>query len=144
MTAPTIFILLLLALTIILIAVIIFRPGVTSTRGGKMVAFLVLFALPVLCAGMGGSVELQRAKSTEFCLSCHIMEPYGKSLLVDDPMHLAAAHFQNHRVFTGRSLLYLPYQLRDVWRSESETRWAEAYLCVLSQDAASSGRHQAL
>jgi cytochrome c-type protein NapC len=103
MTAPTIFILLLLALTIILIAVIVFRPGITSTRGGKMVAFLVLFALPVLCAGMGGSVELQRAKSTEFCLSCHIMEPYGKSLLVDDPMHLAAAHFQNHRVSPGEA-----------------------------------------
>ena len=98
MAAPTIFILLLLALTIILIAVIVFRPGITATRGGKMMAFLVLFALPVLCVGMGGSAELQHAKSTEFCLSCHIMEPYGKSLLVDDPGHLAAAHFQNHRV----------------------------------------------
>lgn len=63
-----------------------------------MMAFLVLFALPVLCAGMGGSAELQHAKSTEFCLSCHIMEPYGRSLLVDDPGHLAASHFQNHRV----------------------------------------------
>jgi cytochrome c-type protein NapC len=98
MAAPTIFILLLLALTSILIAVIVFRPGITATRGGKMMAFLVLFALPVLCVGMGGSAELQHAKSTEFCLSCHIMAPYGKSLLVDDPGHLAAAHFQNHRV----------------------------------------------
>ena len=26
------------------------------------------------------------------------MEPYGQSLHVDDPFHLAAAHFQNHRV----------------------------------------------
>ena len=98
MAAPTIFILLLLALSIILIAVIVFRPGITATRGGKMVAFLVLFALPVLCVGMGGSAELQNAKSTQFCLSCHIMEPFGKSLHVDDPGHLAAAHFQNHRV----------------------------------------------
>jgi nitrate/TMAO reductase-like tetraheme cytochrome c subunit len=98
MALPTIVILLLLALTIVLIAVIVFRPGITATRGGKMMAFLVLFALPVLCVGMGGSAELQHAKSTKFCLSCHIMEPYGKSLLVDDPGHLAAAHFQNHRV----------------------------------------------
>jgi cytochrome c-type protein NapC len=26
------------------------------------------------------------------------MEPYGRSLYVDDPTYLAAAHFQNHRV----------------------------------------------
>ena len=26
------------------------------------------------------------------------MEPYGKSLRVDDTFHLAAAHYQNHRV----------------------------------------------
>jgi cytochrome c-type protein NapC len=101
MAPPTVFILFLLGLTIVLIAVIVFRPGITATRGGKMIAFLVLFALPILCAGMGGSAELEHAKSTEFCLSCHIMEPYGKSLLVDDPGHLASAHFQNHRVPPG-------------------------------------------
>jgi cytochrome c-type protein NapC len=42
--------------------------------------------------------EMQRSKSTAFCLSCHIMQPYGKSLHVDDPAYLAAAHYQNHRV----------------------------------------------
>jgi cytochrome c-type protein NapC len=31
-------------------------------------------------------------------LSCHIMEPYGKSLYVDDSSHLPAVHFQNHRI----------------------------------------------
>src|SRR6266567_1165968 len=95
---PTVLILLLIALSVALVAVFVFRPQITATRGGKMAAFLALFALPLLCLGMGTSSELEHAKSTEFCRSCHIMEPYGKSLRVDDPQHLAAAHFQNHRV----------------------------------------------
>jgi hypothetical protein len=45
-----------------------------------MMAFLVFFALRVLRVGIGGSTELQHVKSTEFCLSWHIMEPHGKSL----------------------------------------------------------------
>jgi nitrate/TMAO reductase-like tetraheme cytochrome c subunit len=95
---PTFLILLLIALSVALVAVFVFLPQITATPGGKMMAFLALFALPLLCLGMGTSSELEHAKSTEFCLSCHIMEPYGKSLRVDDPQHLAAAHFQNHRV----------------------------------------------
>jgi len=88
----------LVLFSILLIGVLVARPGITGTRGGKIVAFLALFALPLLSGGMGVSTELEHAKTTEFCLSCHIMEPYGKSLHVDDPQHLAAAHFQNHRV----------------------------------------------
>lgn len=95
---PTLWVFLLVAFSVALIAVFVFRPQVTVTRGGKILAFLALFVLPLLCLGMGTSNELDRAKSTEFCLSCHIMEPYGQSLYVDDPQHLAAAHFQNHRV----------------------------------------------
>src|SRR5262249_53264876 len=91
-------ILLLFALSIALLAVLFFRPQITATRGGKVLAFLVLLCLPALCVVMGMSAQLERSKSTAFCLSCHVMEPYGKSLFIDDPQHLAAAHFQNHRV----------------------------------------------
>ena len=95
---PQLSTLLLIALSIALIAVVLFRPQVTARRGGKIMAFLVLLCLPALCVVMGLSAQLEHSKSTAFCLSCHIMEPHGKSLLVDDPQHLAAAHFQNHRV----------------------------------------------
>jgi hypothetical protein len=44
-------------------------------------AFLVLFALPVLCVGIGGSTELQHVKSAEFCLSCHNRGLGGLALL---------------------------------------------------------------
>jgi nitrate/TMAO reductase-like tetraheme cytochrome c subunit len=98
MPLETILIIILVLLSILLIAVFVLRPEITATRGGKIMAFLVLFALPLLCMGMGASSKLENSKTTRFCLSCHIMEPYGKSLRVDDLQHLAAAHFQNHRV----------------------------------------------
>lgn len=88
----------LVLLSIALIAAFVVRPGITVTRDGKIVAFVVFFLLPILCATMGVSSELERAKTTRFCLSCHIMEPFGQSLHVDDTTYLAAAHFQNHRV----------------------------------------------
>jgi len=95
---PSTLILLLIAVTGVLIGVLVFRPGLTATKSGKILAFFVLFLLPLICAGMGTSYHIDRSKRTEFCLSCHEMEPYGKSLMVDDPGHLAAAHFQNHGV----------------------------------------------
>jgi cytochrome c-type protein NapC len=88
----------LVLLSALLVALLAFRPSVTSTQGGKMFAFVVLFLLPLLCMAMGVTSEVERSKSTQFCLSCHIMEPYGHSLRVDDPNYLAAAHYQNHRV----------------------------------------------
>lgn len=88
----------LIVLSAALVALMTMRPGVTATRNGKIITFIALFLLPLLCTGIGATSELERSKSTSFCLSCHIMEPYGKSLKVDDPTYLAAAHFQNHRV----------------------------------------------
>src|ERR1700676_4343725 len=95
---PTFLILLLIAFSVALVAVFVFRPQITSTRGGKMTAFLALVALPLLCFGLGTSTRLEHAKSTYFCRVCHIMETFGRSLRVDHPQHPAAAHFQNARV----------------------------------------------
>lgn len=88
----------LLGITVVLIALVVLRPGVTFTRGGKILAFVAFCGLPVLCGFWGASEHLERSKQTAFCLSCHIMEPYGQSLYVDDPAHIPAAHFQNHRI----------------------------------------------
>ena len=98
MVSPITILLILIGLSIVLITILVFRPSVSATRGGKILAFVALFILPIVCAAMGTSEHMQRSKQTQFCLSCHIMEPYGKSLHVDDTSYLAAAHFQNHRV----------------------------------------------
>ena len=70
---PTILLLSLIAFSAVLIGVLVARPALTTTRGGKILAFLVLFLLPLLCMAMGVSSELQRSTSTAFCLSCHTM-----------------------------------------------------------------------
>ena len=98
MPHATTLIVLLVLFSAALIAVFVARPNVTETRGGKILAFLVLCFLPILCGAMGVSSEMNRAETTAFCLSCHTMEAYGRSVYIDDPNHIPAAHFQNHRV----------------------------------------------
>ena len=83
---------------IALIALVILRPSLTAVRGGKILAFLAFLVLPVLATAMGLSAHVEQSKSTEFCLSCHVMEPYGRSLQVDDETWLPAQHFQNNRI----------------------------------------------
>ena len=83
---------------IALIAVVVQRPALLATRGGKILAFLALAVIPGLATAMGLSAHMERSKSTEFCLSCHVMEPYGKSLQLDDATALPASHFQNRRI----------------------------------------------
>jgi cytochrome c-type protein NapC len=92
------FLIIFLLLVIALVLIIYFKPTVTLTQGGKIFAFLSLFILPVLAALMGTSAQVEHAKSTKFCLSCHVMEPYGKSLHVDDSEYIPASHYENNRV----------------------------------------------
>ena len=88
----------LLVVTACLLLVLAVRPGITRDRGGRILAFVGLFALPVLTFVVGFGAHVERSKRTEFCLSCHVMEPYGKSLRIDDSEYVPAGHFQNARV----------------------------------------------
>ena len=81
-----------------LIALVALRPSLTAARGGKILAFLAFLVLPLLATAMGLSAHMEQSKTTEFCLSCHVMEPYGKSLQVDDAAWLPAQHYQNNRI----------------------------------------------
>ena len=104
MALPGPLLLLLIAVTALLIAVLVFRPNVTTTQGGKILAFFVLFLLPLICLGMGATYHIDRSKGTEFCIYCHEIEPYGNSLLIDYPAHLAAAHFPNNQHHMNQNL----------------------------------------
>src|SRR5271155_5299877 len=88
----------LIGLTVVLILMLMLRPSLTATKAGKVLAFVALFILPIMSGGFGVTTHMEHAKRTEFCLSCHIMGPYGKSLHVDAPNYLAARHFINHRI----------------------------------------------
>jgi cytochrome c nitrite reductase small subunit len=101
--SPATLLYVLLAISAVLIAIIVTRPSLTVSREGKMVAFVAFCVLPIVCGSMAASEHLERSEQTAFCLSCHIMKSHGKSLYVDDPSYLAAAHFQNHRVPADRA-----------------------------------------
>ena len=98
MNVSTWILLALAVVTIVLIALLVARPAITHSFAGRAVAFLALLVLPLLFMGGAAQSHVEHAKSTEFCLSCHVMEPWGRSLVVDDADRLAAAHYQNHRV----------------------------------------------
>ena len=87
-----------IVLSIVLASIFLIRPSLTSAAGWKIVAFIGLGVLPALCLVGGMNAHVQRSEQTRFCVSCHVMVPYGQSLYVDDPNHIPAQHFQNHRV----------------------------------------------
>ncbi|HXD34069.1 MAG TPA: NapC/NirT family cytochrome c [Pyrinomonadaceae bacterium] len=86
------------AIVVVLGLLIAVRPELTRARGGKMLAFVAVCILPVLAVWAGGNEHLQRSTSTQFCLSCHVMADYGKSLYLDDKSYIPAVHFQNSLV----------------------------------------------
>ena len=95
---PTVVVLAVLLIALVIVGLVVARPAITVPRGGKILAFLGLFIFPVLAGMLGFENHFERSKQTRFCLSCHVMEPYGKSLYVDDKAYIPAAHFQNSRV----------------------------------------------
>lgn len=86
---------LFVAITIALILLVALRPRMIESTGGRAVIFVALLVLPVLVTALGTSAHLEYATSTTFCLSCHVMEPYGESLLIDSGEHVPAVHVQN-------------------------------------------------
>jgi cytochrome c-type protein NapC len=94
-------VLILIAFSVIVTILVLFvavRPEFTRARGGKIVAFIALCMLPVLAVWAGVNEHLERSTSTRFCLSCHVMANFGKSLYVDDKSFIPAEHFQNNFV----------------------------------------------
>ena len=95
---PNVIVLGLVGLAVLFILVIIVRPEIANARGGRIMALLALLIFPAFIGILGFEGHMERSKQTSFCLSCHLMVPYGKSLYVDDSSHVPAAHFQNSRI----------------------------------------------
>jgi nitrate/TMAO reductase-like tetraheme cytochrome c subunit len=87
-----------LAVTLVIASLVVTRPSITAGRGGKILAFLGFFIFPAFAGLLGLDYHIERSKQTTFCLSCHVMEPYGRSLHIDDKSYIPAAHYQNNRV----------------------------------------------
>ena len=87
----------------LLLALLAARPGITRSVEGKLLAGIALFVAPALAVYGGYSEHMERARTTRYCLSCHVMSDYGKSLRVDDPEFLAATHYQSNLVPRDRA-----------------------------------------
>src|SRR2546421_3759828 len=95
---PGSLILFLFALSAALVLVAGRFTRLTRSREGKILAFMALLILPALSVCAGFTEHMERATSTSFCLSCHVMTDYGRSLYVDDRSYIPARHFQNNLV----------------------------------------------
>jgi len=82
----------------VLLASVVALAGAPSSKSGRVLALAALGVLPLLVTARGALGQLHRATSTDFCLSCHEMDAYGKSLHMDDPDSIVARHYQNRYV----------------------------------------------
>jgi cytochrome c-type protein NapC len=88
----------LITITILIDLFLIVKIRSTREHGGKILAFVGILLLPAIIGAFSLQTHMEASKKTEFCLSCHVMKDYGKSLYVDDNEYLPAVHFQNHRI----------------------------------------------
>ncbi len=92
-----------LLIAIALVIVVGLRPDLSNSVGGRLMVFAALFLLPLVSIRTGVETHMEASKDTRFCMACHVMEPYGRSLLLADDSYLPAGHFQNRRVDRDRA-----------------------------------------
>lgn len=69
-----------------------------GTRWGRLGLLVAAAVLPVAVTVGALASGVKESSSTRFCLSCHEMEPYGRSLFADNRQALAAVHYQDRLV----------------------------------------------
>ena len=92
---------LIVALIVGLAVVVLLFLGARSLAGqtiGRVVLLVGLVALPILLSAGNISYGFHQSSTTSFCLSCHEMKDYGKSLFVDSKQAVVAVHYQNRLV----------------------------------------------
>jgi mono/diheme cytochrome c family protein len=109
----------LVVLTIALAGLFLVRPSITVGATGKILAFVSLCVLPVLCISTGMSFHMQRSQQTSSCISCHSMASHGQSLHLEDPKYIPAQHFQNHFVPPDKACYtcHTDYTIYGPWKS---------------------------
>lgn len=73
-------------------------PSLGALPWGRLALLVTLVALPLLVSTANLSYGFRESSQTRFCLSCHEMQPYGKSLFVDNRSALSAVHYQNRLI----------------------------------------------
>ena len=91
-----------LPIAIALVAMALCAAIVIRGRLGDTLLALGLVALPVTAFALSNAVLLDRSRNTDFCMSCHIMEPLLEVVSDAEPT-LAAVHISRGAVRTNQS-----------------------------------------
>jgi cytochrome c-type protein NapC len=80
-------------------AFVFFGAGhLLASRWGRRTLLLGAAVIPLVASAGSFKAGVEESSRTRFCLSCHEMKSYGKSLFVDNRQALPAVHFQNRLV----------------------------------------------
>jgi cytochrome c-type protein NapC len=81
---------------LVAVAVAFFGVGqLLHQRWGRRVLLVAAVLLPVAASAGSFKAGVEESSRTRFCLSCHEMQAYGKSLFADNRKALPAVHFQD-------------------------------------------------
>ena len=69
----------LVALTIAIIVLIYVKPSLTRTQGGKLLAFIALFVLPVASIRSGFRLHFEATKTTSFSSFACVLSSSGST-----------------------------------------------------------------
>ena len=72
--------------------------AMAATVWGRRSLVAAVAVVPVLATGLSLRAGVTESSRTRFCLSCHEMKDYGRSLFVDERRSLPAVHYQNRLV----------------------------------------------
>jgi cytochrome c-type protein NapC len=88
-----------LVVAVALALLLFFRRGeVNQTRWGRIVFLLGAAVVPAGMSLTTLNVGFRESRKTRFCVQCHEMQGYGRSLFVDNRQALSAIHYQNRLI----------------------------------------------
>jgi cytochrome c-type protein NapC len=95
---PTQLIIALFAGILVVVLLLVGARALAAHTAGRVALLLGLVVLPLLLSAGNFSFGVAESSTTRFCLSCHEMERYGRSLFADNRQALSAVHYQNRLV----------------------------------------------
>ena len=96
--STTALIALLVIISLMLATAVAWRAAHMRAPVDQVLTFGALILLPGFAMWASFTQHMASSETTRFCLSCHVMHNYGKSLYINDPSFIPAKHFQNHWV----------------------------------------------
>ena len=103
MTGTILLLVFAIPVAILSLIVLIYGEKILKVRQSRATTLIFMMVVSALILLTGIDNDLEKSKKTEFCLSCHVMQPYGKSLNIDDEEAIPAVHYQNKYVSRDRA-----------------------------------------